>query len=255
VVIGQAIAQRLYPFVDPTGSDIRIDGREYEVIGVFDEKKSAFGGRYDTYVLMPVSTFVRTYGMTDREGWPRSVNVTLHARSPEVVDDAIAETKSILRRLDHNAPDNLTLFNSESTIEQFNTMTSGVKVGAFIIGIVALVVAGIGIMNIMLVSVTERTREIGIRKSLGARPLDILRQFLLEAVVLCNVDGIIGIAFGFLLGNAIVKARMSSTFEMAVPVEWAAIGLLFCAAVGLVFGMLPAIKASRLNPIEALRYE
>ena len=258
VVIGHAIAESLFPFVDPIGRDIRIDGREYEVVGVFDEKKSAFGGRYDTFVLMPVSTFARTYGMTDGDGWPRSVNVTLHARSPEVVDDAIAEAKSILRRLrrlEHNAPDNFTLFNSESTIKQFNAMTSGIKVGAFVIGIVALVVAGIGIMNIMLASVTERTREIGIRKSLGARPRDILRQFLLEAVVLCNVGGVIGVALGYLLGNAIVKVGMSSSFETAVPAEWAVIGLLFCAGVGVIFGMLPAVRASRLNPIDALRYE
>ena len=258
VVIGHAIAQQLYPFVDPVGRDIRIDGRKYEVIGVFDEKKSAFGGRYDTYVLMPVSTFVNTYGMTNREGFPRSVNVTLHARSPEVVDDAIAEAKSILRRLrrlDHDEPDNFTLFNSESTIEQFNTMTAGIKVGAFIIGIIALVVAGIGIMNIMLVSVTERTREIGIRKSLGAKPRDILRQFLLEAIVLCNVGGVIGVLIGFVFGNAMIKLGMSPSFEAAVPAEWAAVGLLFCTAVGVAFGIVPAAKAARLNPVDALGYE
>jgi len=258
VVIGHAIAQQLYPFVDPIGRDIRIDGRKYEVIGVFDEKKSAFGGRYDTYTLMPVSTFVNTYGMSNRDGFPRSVNVTLHARSPDVVDDAIAEAKSILRRLrrlDHDAPDNFTLFNSESSIEEFNTMTAGIKVGAFIIGIIALVVAGIGIMNIMLVSVTERTREIGIRKSLGAKPRDILRQFLLEAVVLCNVGGVIGVLIGFLFGNVLVKAGMSSSFEAVVPVEWAVVGLLFCTAVGVLFGLLPAARAARLDPIEALRYE
>ena len=258
VVIGHAIAQQLYPFVDPIGRDIRIDGRKYEVIGVFDEKKSAFGGRYDTYVLMPVSTFVNTYGMTSREGFPRSVNVTLHARSPEVVDDAIAEAKSILRRLrrlDHDEPDNFTLFNSESTIEQFNTMTAGIKVGAFIIGIIALIVAGIGIMNIMLVSVTERTREIGIRKSLGAKPRDILRQFLLEAIVLCNVGGVIGVLIGFAFGNAMIKLGMSPSFEAAVPAEWAVVGLLFCTAVGVAFGIVPAAKAARLNPVDALGYE
>ena len=110
-------------------------------------------------------------------------------------------------------------------------------------------------MNIMLVSVTERTREIGIRKSLGAKPRDILRQFLLESIVLCNVGGVFGVAIGFLFGNALVKVGMSPNFESAVPAEWALIGLLFCAAVGVVFGMLPAVKAARLNPIDALRYE
>jgi putative ABC transport system permease protein len=258
VVIGHAIAQQLYPFVDPIGREIRVDGRNYEVVGVFDEKKSAFGGQFDSYVLMPVSTFVNTYGMTNREGFPRTVNITLHARSPEVVDDAIAEAKAILRRLrrlDHDAPDNFTLFNSESTIEEFNTMTAGIKVGAFIIGIIALVVAGIGIMNIMLVSVTERTREIGIRKSLGAKPRDILRQFLLEAVVLCNVGGVIGVLIGFAFGNAMIKRGMSPSFEAAVPAEWAAVGLLFCTVVGVAFGIVPAAKAARLNPVDALGYE
>ena len=258
VVIGSAIAQSLYPFLDPVGRDIRVDGRKYQVVGVFDEKKSAFGGMYDNYVLMPVSTFVSTYGMTNRDGFERSVNITVHARSPELIDDAIEETRQVLRRVRgvrRGEKDNFEYFNSESTINEFNQMTAGVKVGAFIIGIIALLVAGIGIMNIMLVSVTERTKEIGIRKSLGAKPSFILRQFLLEAIVLCNVGGVIGVLVGFGIGNMMVKMGISSSFEAVVPVGWAVVGLLFCTAVGVIFGMLPAIKASRLNPIDALRYE
>ena len=258
VVIGSAIAQSLYPFLDPVGRDIRVDGRKYQVIGVFDEKKSAFGGQYDNYILMPVSTFVNTYGMTDRNGFERSVNITVHAKSQELIADAIEETRQVLRRVRgvrRGENDNFEYFNSESTINEFNQMTAGIKVGAFIIGIIALLVAGIGIMNIMLVSVTERTKEIGIRKSLGAKPSYILRQFLLEAVVLCNVGGVIGVAVGFGIGNMMVKMGISSSFEAVVPVGWAVVGLLFCTAVGVIFGMLPAIKASRLNPIDALRYE
>ena len=258
VVIGSAIAESLYPFLDPVGRDIRVDGRKYQVIGVFDEKKSAFGGQYDNYILMPVSTFVNTYGMTDRNGFERSVNITVHAKSQELIADAIEETRQVLRRVrgvHRGEKDNFEYFNSESTINEFNQMTAGIKVGAFIIGIIALLVAGIGIMNIMLVSVTERTKEIGIRKSLGAKPSYILRQFLLEAVVLCNVGGVIGVAVGFGIGNMMVKMGISSSFEAVVPVGWAVVGLLFCTAVGVIFGMLPAIKASRLNPIDALRYE
>jgi putative ABC transport system permease protein len=258
VVIGHAVAERLYPFVDPVGRDIRLDGRKYQVIGVFDEKKSAFNSSFDSYVLMPVSTFLNTYGEVDRNGFPRSVNITVHARSPEVVDDAIEETRQVLRRVrgvKRGEKDNFDYFNSQSMITQFNQMTQGVKLGAFVIGIIALLVAGIGIMNIMLVSVTERTKEIGIRKSLGAKPRYILRQFLLEAIVLCNVGGIIGVLLGFGIGNLMVKLGMSSSFESVVPMEWAVVGLLFCTGVGLLFGMLPAIKASRLNPIDALRYE
>jgi len=257
-VIGHAIAQRLYPFVDPVGREIRVDGREYSVIGVFDEKKSAFGSQYDNYILTPVTTFTSIYGMTDREGFERSVNITVHAKSPEVVDDAIAETRSVLRRVRGVArgeEDDFDYFNSQGMINEFNRMTMGVKIGAFVIGIIALLVAGIGIMNIMLVSVTERTKEIGIRKSLGAKPRNILRQFLLEAIVLCNFGGVIGVLLGFGFGNLMVKVGMSPTFEAVVPINWAIIGLLFCTIVGVAFGMLPAIKASRLHPIDALRYE
>jgi putative ABC transport system permease protein len=257
-VIGHAIAQRLYPFVDPVGREIRVDGREYNVIGVFDEKKSAFGSQYDNYILTPVTTFTSIYGMTDRDGFERSVNITVHAKSPEVVDDAIAETRSVLRRVrgvPRGAEDDFEYFNSQGMINEFNRMTMGVKIGAFVIGIIALLVAGIGIMNIMLVSVTERTKEIGIRKSLGAKPQNILRQFLLEAIVLCNFGGVIGVLLGFGFGNMLVKLGMSPTFEAVVPMNWAVIGLLFCTIVGVAFGMLPAIKASRLHPIDALRYE
>jgi putative ABC transport system permease protein len=255
VVIGHAIGQKLFPFADPVGKEVQVDGREYEVIGVFDEKKSAFGGFFDNYVLMPVTTFTNTYGLVDREGFPRSVNVTVRAKSPELLPDALAETSQLLRRLrgvKPGEPDNFDVFTSQSLITQFNAMSAGVKLAAFVIGIIALVVAGIGIMNIMLVAVTERTREIGIRKALGARSGSILRQFLMEAVILCNIGGAVGVAVGFGLGNLVA---VFTHFPANVPLEWAVIGLLFCSAVGIVFGMLPAIRAAKLDPIEALRYE
>jgi putative ABC transport system permease protein len=255
VVIGYAIANKLYPFTDPIGKDIRVDNRKYEVIGVFDQKKSAFGGNFDNYVLMPVSTFLNTYGLIGKDGFQRSVNITVHAKTPEVVNDAIEETRQVLRRdrgLRPGQEDNFDFFNSASLITQFNKMSMGVKLAAFVIGIIALVVAGIGIMNIMLVAVTERTREIGIRKALGAKPVSILSQFLLEAVILCNIGGVIGVMIGFLLGNLVA---VFTHFEVSVPMEWAVIGLVFCSAVGIAFGFLPAVRASRLNPIEALRYE
>jgi len=254
-VIGYEIAALLYPFVDPIGREIRVDGREYEVIGVFDEKKSAFGSLYDNIVLLPVSTYLAIYGFIDNEGFSRSVNITIHAKTPELIHDAIEETRQVLRRfrgVRHNEEDNFDFFSSETLITDFNRMTLGVKIGAFVIGTVALIVAGIGIMNIMLVSVTERTKEIGIRKSLGAKPQNILAQFLLEAVILCNIGGIIGVLVGFGLGNVVT---LFSTFDSSVPIIWAVVGLLFCSAVGIGFGLLPAVKASRLNPIDALRYE
>ena len=254
-VIGYAIAQKLFPFVDPVGREIRLDGRKYEVVGVFDEKKSAFGSNFDNYVLIPVTTYLNTYGMIGRGGFERSVNITVRAKTPELVRDAMEETRQVLRRergVRPNEEDNFDFFSSESLITQFNQTTRGVKIAAFVIGIIALVVAGIGIMNIMLVSVTERTKEIGVRKSLGAKPANILLQFLLEAVMLCNLGGVVGILVGFGLGNVVT---FFTPFDVSVPLEWTVIGLLFCSAVGIGFGLLPAVRASRLHPIDALRYE
>jgi putative ABC transport system permease protein len=254
-VIGYALGQKFFPFVDPIGKIIRLDGRKYQVIGVFDEKKSAFGSAYDNYVLIPITTYMDIYGLVDRNGFERSVNVTIRAKSPELMDEAIDETRQVLRRVRGvrpNEEDNFDFFNSQSMITQLNEMTIGIKIAAFVIGIIALVVAGIGIMNIMLVSVTERTKEIGIRKSLGAKPKSILTQFLLEAVILCNIGGVIGVLAGFGMGNVVT---LFTPFNVTVPMEWAVIGLVFCSAVGIGFGLLPAVRASRLNPVDALRYE
>jgi len=254
-VIGHAIAQKLFPFTDPTGKDIRLDGRKYEVVGVFDEKKSAFGGNFDNYVLIPVSTYVSVYGLTDRNGFARSVNITVRAKTPAQIHDAMEQSRQVLRHVRGLKPkdeDNFEFFSSQSLIDQFNKISMGVKLGAFVIGTIALVVAGIGIMNIMLVAVTERTREIGIRKALGARSKSILLQFLLEAVVLCNIGGVFGVIAGFGLGNLV---SVFTHFDANVPLEWAIIGLVFCSAVGIAFGLLPALRAARLDPIEALRYE
>ncbi len=254
-VIGHAIAGKLFPFVDPIGRQVLVDHRKYQVVGVFDEKKSALGGSYDNYVLIPVTTFLAAYGRTDRNRMARSVNITVRAKTPELLADAIEQTRQLLRRERGVKPgeeDNFDFFSSASLITEFNRMSQGVKVAAFVIGIIALVVAGIGIMNIMLVAVTERTREIGLRKALGARPAGIRAQFLLEAVILCNIGGVAGVLVGFGLGNLVA---IFTRFEPHVPLEWAGIGLAFCSAVGIAFGMLPAVRASRLDPIEALRHE
>jgi putative ABC transport system permease protein len=255
VVIGHAIAEKLFPFVDPIGREVIVDRRRYQVVGVFDEKNSAFGGRFNSYVLMPVTTFLKVYGPTDRDGQLRSVNITVRAKTPELMPEAIEQTRQVLRRVRGVHPgqeDNFEFFSSLSLIEQFNKMSLGVKIAGFVIGIIALVVAGIGIMNIMLVAVTERTREIGLRKALGARAASIRNQFLIEAVVLCNLGGLVGVVLGFALGNVVA---LVTKFQPRVPLEWAVIGLLFCSAVGIVFGMLPAMRAASLDPVEALRYE
>ncbi len=255
VVIGYAVAEKLFPFTDPLGKELKLDGHKYTVIGIFEEKTSATGSNFDNYMLIPITTFLKLYGMRQDDGSDRSVNVTVRARSPEVVQDAIEETRAILRverQVPSREDDDFTIFTNDSMIRTFNQATAGVKVGAFVIGIIALVVAGIGIMNIMLVSVTERTREIGIRKSIGAKRKHILSQFLIEAVLLCNVGGVFGVLVGFGLGNVVT---LFTDFEVNVPLEWAVAGVVFCTAVGLSFGLWPAIKASKLNPIDALGYE
>lgn len=255
VVLGPAIVKELFPWTDPLQQTVKIDGRKFLVIGVFEEKKSALGGNFDNYSLMPINTYKSIYGDRNAFGRENSVNITVRAKSPEVLQDAIAETRAVMRRergLKPHEEDDFTIFTNDSQIKTFNETTAGIKVGAFVIGIVALIVAGIGIMNIMLVSVTERTREIGIRKSLGARRRNILNQFLLEAIILSNIGGLIGVMVGFGLGNIVT---MFTDFAISVPLNWAIIGLVFCTAVGLIFGYWPAYKAASLSPIESLRYE
>jgi putative ABC transport system permease protein len=255
VVIGPNVADELFPFVDPIGQTLKIDGHPFQVIGLFERKSSAMGGGFDNYLLLPISVFPRLYGMRMGDGEERSVNVTVRARSPELLADALEETRAVLRQVRGVAPrdgDDFTIFTNDSQIRAFQGATRGVRMGAFVIGIVALVVAGIGIMNIMLVSVTERTREIGVRKALGAKRRQVLGQFLLEAVLLCNVGGVLGVLVGFGLGNVVT---LFTDFAVDVPLDWAAIGLLFCTTIGLTFGLWPAVRASRLAPVEALRYE
>ncbi|MEE4273858.1 MAG: ABC transporter permease [Thermoanaerobaculales bacterium] len=255
VVLGFNVANRLFPFIDPVGKTIKVNGRKVRVVGVFAEKSSAMGGNFDNYLLMPLTALAKDFRVHDRHGRLWSANITVSARSPELLEEAMEQTRAVLRAARGLSPreeDNFFFFTSDSQIEAFNRASAGVKTGAFVLGIVALVVAGIGIMNIMLVSVTERTQEIGIRKALGAKRRAILVQFLLEAVILCNIGGIIGVAVGFGLGNLVA---VFTEFEVHVPVEWAAIGLVFCTVVGLVAGMWPAVRASRLMPIEALQHE
>jgi putative ABC transport system permease protein len=254
-VIGPAVADELFPFVDPVGQTIKVEGRKFQVVGVFEPKKSAMGGGFDNYILIPITVFQRVYGMFDDEGFARSVNMTARARTPELLATAMEETRAVLRTVrgvGAREEDDFFMFTNDSTIREFNRATAGVKLGAFVVGIIALVVAGIGIMNIMLVSVTERTREIGIRKALGAKRRHILWQFLLEAIVLCNVGGVLGVAVGFALGNVVT---FFTEFAVSVPLPWAVRGLVFCTAVGLTFGMWPAVRAASLAPVEALRHE
>ncbi len=255
VVIGNGIANELFPWIDPIQKTIKIDGYRFTVVGVFEEKKSSVIGNYDNYILIPITTSNRIYGERDNRGFDRSVNITVNAKSQHLLKDAIAEVRAVMRYERHLKPDeedDFTIFTNDSQIKAFNQTTAGVRTAAFVIGIIALVVAGIGIMNIMLVSVTERTKEIGVRKSLGAKRRNILMQFLMEAIILCNIGGALGVILGFALGNIVT---IFTGFAVNVPLNWAIGGLLFCTAVGLTFGLWPAMVASKLDPVEALRFE
>jgi len=255
VLLGHSIAEELFPWTDPLQKTVKIDGRKFLVIGVLEDKSSSMGGRYNQYMIIPITTFKKIYGTRNADGEERSVNITVQAKTADDLQRAIDETRAVMRMergLKPHEEDDFTIFTNDSNIKTFNQMTAGIKTGGFAIGIVALIVAGIGIMNIMLVSVTERTKEIGIRKALGARERIIMLQFLLEAIILCNIGGLIGVAVGFGLGNVI---SLVTDFAAHVPMEWVLVGLGFCTAVGLTFGFYPAMRAARLNPIEALHYE
>jgi len=177
------------------------------------------------------------------------------ARSKEdyysTIESAIGHMRTI-RKVKPGEENNFEIFSNESVIGQINDMTGSIRIGALVVSIIALLAAGVGIMNIMLVSVTERTREIGIRKAVGARKNIILLQFLVEAIILCTLGGIFGIALGVGIGNL---AGSFLNAETAIPIDWVIIGLSLCIIVGLIFGTYPAYKAANLDPIEALRYE
>jgi len=255
VLLGYEVAQELFPWSDPLERTIKIDGRKFRVVGVLEDKSSAVGGRFNHYLIIPITQFVQIYGLRRPNGDERSVNITVRAKTPELLQQAIDETRMVMRQERGLKPfeeDDFTIFTNDSNINTFNQQTAGIKAGSFVIGIVALLVSGIGIMNIMLVSVTERTKEIGIRKALGARQNNILLQFLLEAIILCNIGGLIGVAAGFSIGNIV---SLVTPFAAHVPLVWTVVGIFFCTAVGLTFGFWPALRAARLNPIDALHYE
>jgi putative ABC transport system permease protein len=249
-VLGKPVAEKLFPpNVNPVGEQVRIDGSMYQVIGVLVSKGGALGGNQDNLVITPITTFFQKYGKD------KDIHVMVKALSREVVDDAIEQSRMILRAARNVAPgaeDDFGYFSNDSIVKQFNDFTLYFRLGVLVISSIALLAAGVGIMNIMLVSVTERTREIGIRKAIGAMKKDILAQFIIEAVILCQIGGIIGVFVGILAGNGISVWLETPPY---MPWDWTAIGLAVCSLVGIVFGVYPAWKASTLDPIEALRYE
>ena len=249
-VLGRPIADKLFPpSVNPVGEVIRLDGTVYQIVGILAPKGGALGGNQDNLVITPITTFFQKYGRD------KDIHVMVKALNREVIDDAIEQSRMILRAARKVAPgdeDDFGYFSNDSIVKQFNEFTLYLRLGVLVVSSIALLAAGVGIMNIMLVSVTERTREIGIRKAIGAQKKDILTQFIIEAVILCQIGGIIGVCIGILAGNGISIWLETPPY---MPWDWAAIGLGVCSLVGIVFGVYPAWKASTLDPIEALRVE
>jgi ABC-type antimicrobial peptide transport system permease subunit len=249
-VIGQAIAERLFPNEDPIGKTILVDGHGVEVIGVFTKFKEFLGDNSDDKnIMVPYLTF-KKFQPNARE------NFITALAAPGRVAEAIDEMRSLLRRRRHvkfDEPDSFGFGTAEMLVRQFREIMSIVVLVTMVISAVGLLVGGIGVMNIMLVSVTERTREIGVRKAIGARRSDITWQFLLEAMTLTALGGVLGILAGVII-STLVRTFVPS-LPSSVPLWSVGVGFAVAVSIGLFFGMWPALKAARLDPIVALRYE
>ena len=249
-VLGADVVDALFPFEDPLGKVIQLQGLDYTVIGITERQGQSFGQSQDNYVFIPITTFLQRYG-----GIKTSLSINVEAESAESYDETLDEVIGIMRTIRKVSPgkeNDFEITTNDELMETFGSFTGGVKIFAFSVSLIALLVAGIGIMNIMLVSVTERIKEIGIRKAIGATKGHILTQFLTEAVFLCMIGGIIGVIFGIAAGNLIsVVAKVPAV----IPFDWAIYGLLSCTFIGISFGSYPAWRAANLDPVDSMRFE
>jgi len=245
VLLGTEVSSQLFGNVNPVGETVKINGQNFKVVGLLEEKGSQSMGSNDDKVIIPLSTAQRLLSSVGIR------SVYIQAESPEAVDTVVFQINNILARKTNDTED-YRVFNQAEMLSTVNQVTGALTAMLGGIAGISLVVGGIGIMNIMLVSVTERTREIGIRKAIGAKRKDILRQFLIEALVVSCAGGIIGIILG-IGGSRILGSVMS--IQTAVSLEIIAIAFGFSVLIGIVFGIYPANKAAKLNPIEALRFE
>ena len=252
-VIGNEIAQALFDRSDPLGKEIIVRGGRYQVVGVLEKSGGMFGGGggADRMVLLPLETARKIPINFDL-----TYDITVAVPKEKDIDEAVGAAIGLMRTIRGDRPgqeDSFEVESSGSLREELDGITGALKAGGGVIGFVTLLGAAICLMNIMLVSVTERTREIGIRKALGATPLRIRQQFLIEAIVICQLGGIAGVILGLLVGN--LMSRFLGADSFVVPWVWMISGLVVCVVVGLISGYYPAWRASKLDPIESLRYE
>jgi putative ABC transport system permease protein len=250
-VLGYDAAAKVYPAADSViGSKVLIDGKKYNVVGML-ESKGASAGKNDNFVLIPYTNARKDFDLSNV-----SFNIIVESSDPDLLEKAIAEAEGVMRNvkklgaLDEN---NFSIVRSDKLANTYLEQISFIEVATAVIGFLTLLGAGVGLMNIMLVSVNERTREIGLSKSLGATRRTIFMQFLLEAITICVAGGLVGIVLGLFLGNIIAIFVLKSKFTLAVA--WVVGGLIFCTIIGLLAGLFPAYRASKLNPVDALRYE
>jgi putative ABC transport system permease protein len=249
VVIGESVAPVLFPGGHPIGRDAMIDGAAFQVIGVLEKPKGGFGAdEEDRRVLVPYKTFMKIYPSAD------DVNIRAEAY-PGMLSQAVDQIREVMERrrnIPFGGKDNFSVTTAEEQVAEFHQIVDKVALAMVVLSSVGLLVGGIGVMNIMLVSVTERTREIGLRKAIGAKRSDITWQFLLEAMTLTGAGGILALV---LVNGLVMLIRLTLKWPGVVPV-WAAVtGVVVSVSIGLIFGVWPAMKAAKLDPVEALRYE